>query len=149
MLFIPPDMSRPIRLQGALVEEKEVKNLVAYLQSQGVAPEYRDDIFQTQQRAQNGNSNLGNDVDELFDQAVDIVSLAGKASASLLQRKLSIGYARAARIMDELEQNGIIGPADGQKPRDVLINHNPTIPGTTNKFPADEEPDSEVNSIQL
>jgi S-DNA-T family DNA segregation ATPase FtsK/SpoIIIE len=150
MLFIPPDMSRPIRLQGAFVSEKEVTHLVEYLKSQGVAPDYRDEIFQAQTKAQNANTGYGNDVDELFDQAVEIVSMAGKASASLLQRKLSIGYARAARIIDELEQNNIIGPADGQKPRDVLLN------GAGPKSHHDQfrdmhevdEPHSEVDSIQ-
>ena len=99
MLFVPPDMSRPIRLQGAFVSEKEVASLVDYLKSRGVAPDYREEIFQVQSRAQNANTAYGSDVDELFDRAVEIISIAGKASASLLQRKLSIGYARAARII--------------------------------------------------
>jgi DNA segregation ATPase FtsK/SpoIIIE, S-DNA-T family len=124
MLFIPPDMSRPLRLQAAFISEKEVATLVDYLKAQGVGPNYRDDIFTSQSKAQNANTAMGSNVDELFDQAVEIVSLAGKASASLLQRKLSIGYARAARIIDELEENGIIGPSDGQKPREVFTARN-------------------------
>lgn len=120
MLFVPPDMSRPKRLQGAFIDEKEVASVVDYLKKLGGEPHYRDDILQPQTKAGNGSGTYGSDVDEMFDQAVEIVSIAGKASASLLQRKLSIGYARAARIIDELEENGIIGPADGQKPREVL-----------------------------
>ncbi len=148
MLFIPPDMSRPIRLQGAFVSEKEVANLVDYLKSRGVAPDYREEIFQVQSRAQNANTVYGNDVDELFDRAVEIINMAGKASASLLQRKLSIGYARAARIIDELEQNNIIGPADGQKPRDVLSGFGPKLP--PRHLPnAVDQLGSEVDSIQV
>ncbi len=125
MLFIPPDVSRPRRLQASFIDDKEVATLVEYLKTHGGGPHYREDVLQQQSKTSNTNTKYGSDVDEFFEQAVEIVSMAGKASASLLQRKLSIGYARAARIIDELEENGIIGPPDGQKPRDVLVSAPP------------------------
>ncbi len=145
MLFIPPDMSRPVRLQASFISEKEVSILVDYLKSQGFPTNYRDDIFATPNKSLGGGNNAGSNVDDLFDQAVEIVSLAGKASASLLQRKLSIGYARAARIIDELEENGIIGPADGQKPREVLLSSNHQ---REQSYGEEIEMPQEVNSLQ-
>jgi len=120
MLFVPPDISKPIRIQGTLVSEKEVNSLVAYLKSTGVDPEYREEVFDTPVPGRSISAG-GRTRDSFFDEAVDVVVSAGKASASLLQRRLSIGYARAARILDELEEDGVIGPAKGSKPRSVLI----------------------------
>ncbi|RJR27479.1 DNA translocase FtsK [candidate division WWE3 bacterium] len=136
MLFIPPDISKPVRLQAALVSDKEIADLVTFLKSQGVAPEYNHEILQSAEQVKSGSAGYGGESDELFDQAVDIVVSAQKASASLLQRKLSIGYARAARIMDMLEEKGIIGPSDGAKPRGVLIDgmyHTPESSGFEHK----------------
>jgi len=127
MLFLGRDMSKPIRLQGAFVSNGEIQKLTDFLRKQGVSPEYQEDILTMGTNANNGkgNSSAGyTDVDELFDDSTDIVMSAGKASASLLQTKLSIGYARAARILQQLEEKGIVGPAQGSKPRDVLINGN-------------------------
>ncbi|NMB70212.1 DNA translocase FtsK [candidate division WWE3 bacterium] len=123
MLFVPPDIAKPIRLQGGWVSPEEIKKLVVFLKDQGVPPMYDEGIAQMTEKSQNAISGATGDVDSLFNEAVEIVCLAKKASASLLQRKLAIGYARAARIMDELESKGIISPSDGTaKPRDVLIN---------------------------
>ena len=126
MLFIPPDVQKPIRLQASFISDKEIANLVNYLKTQGIQPDYREDVLQmpTDKGIKNGGGSAtwGDNVDELFDQAVEVVSTAGKASASLLQRKLSIGYARAARIIDEMEEKGIIGHSmGGSKTRDVLL----------------------------
>jgi DNA segregation ATPase FtsK/SpoIIIE, S-DNA-T family len=121
MLFVPPDRPKPIRLQGAYVSDVEISNLVSYLKTQGVEPEYKEEVFEAATAATKSVSAGGQAVDELFDEAVETVQSAGKASASLLQRRLSIGYARAARILDELEKKGFVGPAKGSKPRDVLI----------------------------
>ncbi len=126
MLFVPPDVQKPVRLQVANITDKEINNLVNYLKSQGMPTDYRDDILQMPAnkgtKGANGSATWGEDVDELFDQAVEIISTAGKASASLLQRKLSIGYARAARIIDEMEEKGIIGHSmGGSKTRDILL----------------------------
>ena len=125
MLFVPPDMSKPIRLQGSFVSDKEIFNLVNYLKDQGVGPEYKEEVLQMVTKPSSKISTWGGEVDEYFDEAIEIAVSAQKASASLLQRKLSIGYARAARIIDELEEKGLIGPPDGSKPRAVLIDSIP------------------------
>lgn len=127
MLFVPPDKPTPIRLQGAMVTDKEIMNVVSFLKSQGVAPEYKDEILAmpTDEDSAKSIAAGGDSVDELYDEAVETVISAGKGSASLLQRRLSIGYARAARILDELEKNGIVGPAKGSRARDVLVDSMP------------------------
>jgi S-DNA-T family DNA segregation ATPase FtsK/SpoIIIE len=117
MLFISADTPKPKRIQGAFVSEKEVKSVTDYVKSQG-EPEYDEEILAQPIK---GNHDLGAPDDEMFIDAADCVVRAGKASASLLQRRLRIGYARAARLLDLLEERGIIGPADGARPRDVLI----------------------------
>ncbi len=125
MLFVPPDASKPTRLQGALVTEGEVTRLVSYLKDQGVAPEYKEDILSVAKKSENGNISVsagGGAVDDLFDEAMEVCVSAGKASASLLQRRLSIGYARAARILDELEAKGLVSSQKGSQPREILIN---------------------------
>lgn len=148
MLFIPPDVSKPFRLQGSFVSDKEISNLVNYLKNQGIQPDYKDEVVEMVDSPRRAvSSSWGEDVDELFDEAVQIVVSAKKASASLLQRKLSIGYARAARIIDELEDKGMIGPPDGSKPREVLIDNIPT----KDEFefsPTIDEVEDTVDSIQ-
>jgi S-DNA-T family DNA segregation ATPase FtsK/SpoIIIE len=119
MLFVPPDASKPVRIQGALVTDKEITNVVNWLKSTGIGPDYKEGIFEAKDRSVSVSAG-GQGKDELFDEAVEIVVSSGKASASLLQRRLSIGYARAARILDELEAEGIIGEAHGSKPRAIL-----------------------------
>ncbi|MFZ5424517.1 MAG: DNA translocase FtsK 4TM domain-containing protein [Patescibacteria group bacterium] len=122
MLFVPPDASKPVRLQGSFIDEKEINQLVSYLKSTGMPPSYNAEILSKPPIDTNKSISAGGDAtDDLFDDAVEVVVTAGKASASLLQRRLSIGYARAARILDELEAKGVIGPARGSKPRDVLM----------------------------
>ncbi len=124
MLFLPPDRAKPVRIQGTYVSAQETKNLIDYLKSQGQQPEYEEDI--TTKYKSGGSSGVGLDAaeeqDELFDDAVIVFSNRGKASASLLQRRLSIGYNRAARILDQLHQAGLIGPHQGSKPREVQMN---------------------------
>lgn len=129
MLFVPPDVMKPMRLQGAYISDKEIGDLVEYLKAQGMEPDYKEEVLRTptDSSKRGGSSEWGNEVDELFDQAVDIVISAGKASASLLQRKLSIGYARAARIIDEMEEKGIIGPeVSGSRGREVMVDDTPS-----------------------
>lgn len=124
MLFVPPDSSKPLRLQGPLVTEKEISSLVEYLKSQGVAPDYKEEVVNAAEKLVQKNTSVsagGEAVDALFDKAVEVCLSARRASASLLQRRLSIGYARAARILDELEAERIIGPKNGSHPREILI----------------------------
>lgn len=124
MLYIPPEQAKPSRIQGTFVSEGEVQKLVAYLKSKNPPVEYTNEVtnipVSAWKKAGGGTSGV-NGKDELFDDAVRTVCQYDRASASLLQRRLSIGYARAARILDQLEQAGIVSPGEGSKPRDVLV----------------------------
>jgi len=119
MLYLPKESNQPRRIQGAYVSEKEVTKMVDYLLEQEVAN--YDPLIVKPAGGSEGEANVGDgEEDELYEEAKNIVSREKKASTSLLQRHLRIGYSRAARIMDILESNGIIGPAEGSKPRQVL-----------------------------
>ena len=121
MLFMPPNYPRIIRLHCAYVSIPEVQRLVKFVRDQG-QPEFDDRIMQILRRT--GDLTLEGDLgekDELFDRAVELVLATGQASASYLQRKLKLGYARASRIIDQMEQEGIIGPSEGAKPREILV----------------------------
>ncbi|MBI2414328.1 DNA translocase FtsK [candidate division WWE3 bacterium] len=120
MLFVPPDAAKPVRIQGAFVSEKEIANVVAYLKQSGFEPELNHEIFENKDQGRSLAAG-GEGKDPLFDEAIETILSAQKASASLLQRRLQIGYARAARILDELEASGVIGSAQGSKPRDILV----------------------------
>ncbi len=120
MLFLVPGTSKMTRIHGPMTSDREVNRLVAFLRTQGT-PKYSMDILKPQENPETQDSE---DVDEVYDQAVQVVSELGKASVSLLQRRLRIGYNRAARIIEKMEEEGIVGPTDGIKPRDVLINRN-------------------------
>lgn len=124
MLYIPPSQSKPTRIQGTYVSDSEINNLIDYLKNMGIAPQYTEEVttkFQPKTITGSGGKKLEN-VDDLFEQAVRIVVEYDRASASLLQRALSIGYARAARMMDQLEEAGVVSPSDGSsKPREVLV----------------------------
>jgi len=120
MLFLPPEQAKPVRIQGAFLSDKEINSLISYLKGRGVNPQYTEEVTQMPKSFIAGGA-LG-DTDELFEDSVRLVCQFGKASASLLQRRLSVGYARAARIIDQLEAAGVVGPTDGtSKPRELLI----------------------------
>lgn len=121
MLFIGNGINKPRRIQGCYVSDKEIEELNNFLKSRSEA--LYDETILSFRSAQTGNVMGGDGVgdDDLYNEAVETVVRAGKASASLLQRRLRVGYARAARLLDILERQGVIGPADGAKPRDVLI----------------------------
>lgn len=124
MLYIPPDQAKPTRIQGAFVSEKEVKKLTEYLKSKAPHVEYTDEITNQQlvlKKGGNAGSSGSGTNDQFFQEAVRVVCQYDRASASLLQRRLSVGYARAARILDQLEGAGVVGPGEGSKPRDVLV----------------------------
>jgi len=122
MLYIPPDQAKPTRIQGPFVSDSEVKGLINFLKDTGVSPHYTEEVT-TKFKSKAIFSKPGEVgvSDEFFEDAVKIVCQYDRASASLLQRRLSIGYARAARILDQLESAGIVSPAEGSKPRDVLL----------------------------
>jgi len=123
MLYLPPDQAKPLRIQGAFLPDKDINALVTFLKNQGVEPQYTEEVISMPKPGSTYVPGVpgAEGFDENFVRAVNEVVQYDRASASLLQRKLSIGYARAARILDQLEQAGVIGPADGSKPRDVLI----------------------------
>ncbi len=122
MLFLPPDASKPVRVQGVYVQDSEINNLIKYIKDLGVVPDYASEITEMPIGKIGGRGGSGADEqDDLFEEAVRTVCQYDRASASLLQRRLKVGYARAARIIDELEQAGVIGPGDGSKPREVMV----------------------------
>lgn len=121
MLYLPPEQAKPLRIQGAYVTDKETSELVSYLKNQGIPPQYTEEVVSMPKPGTTQVPGVDEDLDERFKDAVEVVVQYERASASLLQRRLSIGYARAARIIDQLEAAGVVGPADGSKPRDVMI----------------------------
>ncbi|QQG45873.1 MAG: DNA translocase FtsK [Candidatus Niyogibacteria bacterium] len=122
MLYLSGDTSKPKRLQGAFVSESEVRRVTQHLEAQYAQAEFGGLNLEPESSTSSiFDSSEEEDVDdELYKQAEEVVMQAGKASASYLQRRLRVGYARAARLLDIMESRGIIGPADGAKPRDVL-----------------------------
>lgn len=123
MLFLPPDASKPVRIQGVYVQDAEINNLIKYLKDTGIAPQYTAEVTEMPVKIGKGTGagGPGGDEDDLFAEAVKTVCQYDRASASLLQRRLRVGYARAARILDELEEAGVVGAGEGAKPRDVLV----------------------------
>ena len=125
MLYIPPDQSKPARIQGTYVSDKEIQALIDYLKKSGAQPQYTEEVTTKYKvKSRSGGSPAGGkaeNADVLFEEAVRFVCQYDRASASLLQRKLSIGYARAARILDQLYEAGIVSAAEGAKPREVLV----------------------------
>ncbi|OGH92617.1 MAG: hypothetical protein A2534_00110 [Candidatus Magasanikbacteria bacterium RIFOXYD2_FULL_39_9] len=125
MLFLSAEMSQPKRIQGAFVSEEEMKRVIDHLK--GDEPPVYDDSITSKNNKVGETINMfggsNDDVDPLFDEAKKIIIESGKASASLLQRRMRVGYARAARLLDELEEAGIVGPADGAKPRELFTEH--------------------------
>lgn len=124
MLYLPPDKAKPLRIQGPFITEKEVTNLVKFLKNQSPEVHYTEEVTEQAVTVRSGAGGMvavnGGENDTLFNQALEIIMQQDKASASLLQRRLSIGYARAARILDQMEAAGYVGPAEGSKPRDVI-----------------------------
>ncbi|QQS22864.1 DNA translocase FtsK 4TM domain-containing protein [bacterium] len=124
MLFTSAETTKPRRIQGTLVIEKEVHKVVDFFKNQAGAVIYNEEIVDKPKKGlgipgMSDSGGGGSDEDDLFEEAKEEVLRAGKASASLLQRRLRVGYARAARLLDILEDAGIVGPADGAKPREV------------------------------
>lgn len=138
MLYISSDISKPRRVQGVYIADDEIKRVVDFLKGKE-EPSYDHEI--TEKRV--GETSLvgrGIPDDPLYDEAVEVVAQAKKASASLLQRRLRVGYARAARLLDLLEERGVVSPQEGSKPRDVLIR---TREGVEEEGPDSEPVDNE------
>ncbi|MFA7654087.1 MAG: DNA translocase FtsK 4TM domain-containing protein [Candidatus Magasanikbacteria bacterium] len=143
MLFLTAELSKPKRLQGAFVSEEEMARVVDCIKDDE-PPTYDDSII-SKNAASGGTINLfggpSDDQDPIFEEAKRVVIESGKASASLLQRRLRLGYARAARVLDELEEAGVVGPADGARPREVFTEHITTSSLAGEQMP---EPEAEI-----
>ena len=135
MLFLDPGSPKPIRAQGTFLTDPEIEKVVNFIKSQQ-EPVYDNEILEQQKKSVSGRG--GFEKDEFFDEAVSMVLETGQASVSMLQRRLRLGYTRAARIIDAMEEEGIIGPFRGSKPREILIQeYQPT-----KEDPPKEEPES-------
>ncbi|MFH1578422.1 MAG: DNA translocase FtsK [Candidatus Omnitrophota bacterium] len=116
MLFLKPGEAKLIRAQGSLVTDKEIEQVMEFIKSQG-EPIYDEEILKEQQKSTLAISQK----DELYDQGVRLVMETGQASVSILQRRMRLGYTRAARMVDAMEQEGLIGPYEGSKPRRIIV----------------------------
>lgn len=123
MLFFPSNIMKPKRVQGAFISEKEVENLVSFIKNNSEVS-YDKTVIKEIEENRPKLQNSSADYDEHLMEAIDMVIQDGQASVSLIQRKLRVGYARAGRIIDEMESLGIVGPHEGSKPRKILVNRN-------------------------
>jgi S-DNA-T family DNA segregation ATPase FtsK/SpoIIIE len=124
MLFQPADLPRPIRLQGVFVSDKEISNICEHWRAEA-EPHYDMAIIETGEEPERPGDVVDEEADRLLLDAVGVIREYDRASASLLQRRLKIGYARAARIIDQLQERGYIGPFDGSNARQVLRRDGP------------------------
>jgi S-DNA-T family DNA segregation ATPase FtsK/SpoIIIE len=116
MLFLRPGESKLIRAQGSLVSDKEIERVVDFIKEQA-EPVYDEEILKEQQKSHLANG----EKDEIYSEAVKVIMEGNQASVSILQRRLRLGYTRAARIIDTMEQEGLVGPFEGSKPRRILV----------------------------
>ena len=122
MLYNPMGIKKPKRVQGCFISDQEVNNIIEYVKSQVEEVEYSGDVIKTIENDNlSSKQSKGDEDDELMSEAIECVINAGQASVSMLQRRFRIGYNRAARIVDAMEERGIVGPQDGSKPRQVLL----------------------------
>ncbi len=122
MLFLKPGESKLNRIQGALVSDKEIENVMEFIKSQA-EPVYDEEILKEQQKS----SLVNGEKDELYEQAVKVIMESNQASVSILQRRMRLGYTRAARIIDTMEMEGLVGPFEGSKPRKILVDREPWL----------------------
>lgn len=122
MLYVPPGTSKLMRIHGAFVSDKEIERITGFIRKQGV-PSYDESI--SQYSVESKDAKAEGDFDERYDEAVELVTDLGQASISLVQRYLKVGYNRAARMIERMEAEGVVGPSDGVKPRKVLANKLP------------------------
>ena len=127
MLFYPIGASKPTRIQGAFIDDKEVEKIVDFLKANTNGPIYNEDILEEIENANKSDKEMdeepedGDDADEYLMEAIESVIEIGQASTSFIQRRFKVGYARAGRIIDQMEARGIISGYEGSKPRQVLI----------------------------
>jgi S-DNA-T family DNA segregation ATPase FtsK/SpoIIIE len=116
LLFLPPGTARLTRIHGAFVSDQEVRKVMKFIKQQG-QPRYRPEVFESKKEIESAAAD--EEHDEMYDQAVAIVTDTQQASISMIQRRLRVGYNRAARMIEQMERDGVVGPADGAKPREV------------------------------
>jgi S-DNA-T family DNA segregation ATPase FtsK/SpoIIIE len=126
MLYLPPSASRLIRAQGVLVTDEEIRRLVEFVSAQG-RPAFDPAMHEKLQAAASSSEEVTDEDEELVEKCLEIIRQEKRASTSLLQRRLRLGYTRAARIVDILEQRGILGPGEGAKPREILVDLDATV----------------------
>ena len=126
MLYLPPSASRLIRAQGVLVTDEEIRKLVEFVSKQG-QPKFDPSMQEKLQAAASSSEDVTDEDEELVEKCLEIIRQEKRASTSLLQRRLRLGYTRAARIVDILEQRGILGPGEGAKPREILVDLDATV----------------------
>jgi len=120
MLFLPPGAAKLQRIHGAYISEGETEQLISFLKEQGAA-EYDESVLQVVEENGSGEDEGEKEYDAKYDEAVAVVTETGQASISMVQRRLRVGYNRAARMIEMMEKEGIVGPADGSRPREVLV----------------------------
>jgi S-DNA-T family DNA segregation ATPase FtsK/SpoIIIE len=120
MLFLPPGSSRLQRIHGAYISEKEIERIVKFIKGQRAAV-YDESVVSVVETAADGGTDENDEIDEKYDEAVAFVCETGQASISMVQRRLRVGYNRAARMIETMEKEGIVGPADGSKAREVMV----------------------------
>lgn len=138
MLYISSELSKPRRLQGAFVSDEEIERVVTHLREQA-EPNYEETVVTKPVGSAATDDGVADD--DLYEEAKRVILQAGKASASLLQRRLRVGYARAARLLDILEENGVIGPLDGARPREILVQ------GQESESPPQFDHESETDDV--
>jgi S-DNA-T family DNA segregation ATPase FtsK/SpoIIIE len=116
LLFLPPGTARLTRIHGAFVSDQEVRKVMKFIKQQG-QPRYRPEVFESKKEIESAAAD--EEHDEMYDQAVAVVTDTQQASISMIQRRLRVGYNRAARMIEQMERDGVVGPADGAKPREV------------------------------
>ncbi|KAJ3615859.1 hypothetical protein Zmor_012242 [Zophobas morio] len=122
MLFMKPGIQKPLRAQGIFVADEEIQRITDFCANQQ-EPQFDDSYLEEENQNQDG-TRMSDENDPMYQQAIDLIAASGQASTSYLQRKLRIGYSRASRIIDQLEENGLIGPQNGAKSRDIFIKNN-------------------------
>src|SRR5919106_2268357 len=127
LLYLPPGTARLTRIHGAFVSDQEVRKVMAFIKQQA-RPQYRPEVFEIKKEIEAAAAD--EEHDEMYDHAVAIVAETQQASISMIQRRLRVGYNRAARMIERMEREGVVGPADGAKPREVLIRPVGEMPGT-------------------
>jgi S-DNA-T family DNA segregation ATPase FtsK/SpoIIIE len=120
MLLLPPGAAKLQRIHGAYISEEETERIIAFLKEQGAA-EYDESVLKIVEEESANEGEESTEYDEKYDQAVAVVTETGQASISMVQRRLRVGYNRAARMIEVMEREGIVGPADGSRPREVLV----------------------------